>query len=273
MKKFSFTLIVPLLVLLSLSRPIQAEEEAGETTALAIMEESHLNFYYAADGGRSKVEMTLTNKKGRTRVREFWMFRTDIEDLGDQNYYAYFIKPADVRRMAILTLKHAKKSDDRWLYVPAIDLVKRLAASDNHSAFVGSDFTYEDVSGRLPALDSHERLPDTTLNDKPVIVIKSTPVDPKTAKYAWRVSWIDQEVMLPVQEEFYNKKGEVSRRMVVDRIETIEDIPTAVERTMTTLKSKHSSTITFNEVSYKVDIKANKYNERLLKNPPAQVRK
>lgn len=245
---------------------------AQETSALDVMNEVHKNFYYAGDGGKAKVEMTLTDKKGRSRVREFWMLRTDIEDMGDQNYYAYFITPAEVRKTAVLTLKHADRSDDRWLYVPAVDLVKRIAATDNRASFVGSDFAYEDVSGRLPSLDTHEFLPAEELNGTAVTVIKSTPVDAGTADFAWRVTWIDNTLMLPLKEEYYDDKGVAVKLMTVEKIETIENIPTAVTRTMVDLKANHSSTITFTDVTYEVELTADKYRERLLKSPPASVR-
>lgn len=245
-------------------------QEPGD--ALPLMNEVHKNYYYAAAGGRARVTMVLTDKKGRTREREFWMLRADVEDMGDQRYYTYFTKPADVRRTGFLVHKHADGDDDRWLYVPSVDLVRRIAADDRRSSFVGSDFTYEDVSGRLPSLDSHTILPAETLNEREMLVVKSVPVDAGTADYAWRKTWIDPEVKLPVQEEYYNEKDEVVRQFMVDSIETIEGVATATQRTMVDVKSNHKTTITFSEVTYGVELEPDKYTERLLKNPPKSVR-
>lgn len=240
--------------------------------ALAIMNQTHQALYYAADGGKGQVTMTLTDKKGRSREREFWMFRTDIADMGDQNYYVYFTKPSDVRRTTVLTLKHAEGDDDRWLYIPSVDLVKRIAASDTRSRFVGSDFTYEDVSGRLPKLDNNELMPEEELDGKKVTVVKSTPLEPKKASFAWKITWIDPANKLPIKEEYFDKKGKLIRRMTVDKVEVIDEIPTAMSRTMVDLKSNHSTTITFTSVSYEVELEADQYKERLLKNPPASLR-
>jgi hypothetical protein len=244
---------------------------AGDPTAMELMNQSHKAYYYAGDGGSAKVTMVLTDKKGRTREREFWMLRTDIADMGDQDYYTFFTKPADVRKTAFLVHKHATGDDDRWLYVPAVDLVKRIAADDRRSSFVGSDFTYEDVSGRLPSLDDHEFMASEELNGKTMTVVKSTP-HAGTADYAWRKTWIDPDTKLPMQEEYYDDKGEAIRRFQVGKVMTIEDIPTAVERTMTDLAKEHSTTISFGEVSYEVVLKPDDYTERILKNPPAVVR-
>jgi hypothetical protein len=241
-------------------------------SGLELMNETHHALYYAGDGGKANVSMTLTDKKGRTRERTFWMFRTDIADMGDQNYYVYFTRPGDVRKTAVLTLKHADGADDRWLYIPSVDLVKRIAASNSRSRFIGSDFTYEDVSGRLPLLDSNVVMPNEELNGKSVTVIKSTPLNENSAEFAWKKTWIDPETKLPLQEEYYNKTGTVTRRMTVDSIRIVEDIPTAISRTMIDLKSNHSTTISFESLTYKVELKADQYHERLLKSPPASLR-
>jgi hypothetical protein len=251
---------------------IASTARAGDPAALELMNEAHKNYYYAGDGGSAKVTMILTDKKGRTRERQFWMLRTDIADMGDQNYYTYFTKPADVQKTGFLVHKHADGDDSRWLYVPAVDLVKRIAADDRRSSFVGSDFTYEDVSGRLPSLDDHEFMASEELNDKTMTVVKSTPLDAKSADYAWRKTWIDPDTHLPMQEEYYDDKGEPIRRFVVGKVVTIEGFPTAVERTMTDLAKEHSTTISFEDVSYEVILKPDDYTERILKNPPAIVR-
>jgi len=45
-----------------------------------------------------------------------------------------------------------------------------------------------------------------------------------------------------------------------------------VERTMTNIRKKHSTTISFGEVTFELALKAEQYTERILKNPPAIVR-
>lgn len=243
---------------------------AEEDPAVKLMSESHQQYYYAADGGQARVKMVLTNKKGRTREREFWMLRRDVADMGNQRYYTYFIKPADVSRTAFLVHKQAEGNDDRWLYVPALDLVKRVAADDRRSSFVGSDFTYEDVSGRLPILDNHEIIgPDSVLGQA-VTRVKNTPKDPNTADYQYRISWIANDTKLPLKEEYFDKKGELVRRFEIGKVEIIEDIPTATERTIYDLKKGSQTTITFADITYASEISPEDFNERLLKNPPRE---
>ena len=99
------------------------------------------------------------------------ILRRDVgEDLGDQQFYVYFKAPADVSETTFLVWKHPQAEDDRWLYLPALDLVRRIAASDERTSFVGSHFFYEDVSGRSPLEDEHELIEVTERHDIPQMV-------------------------------------------------------------------------------------------------------
>ena len=134
---------------------------AEELTVNEIVEKANLASYYAGNDGKSDVKMTITDSQGRQRVREFRILRMDLEDGGEQKFYVYFKKPSDVAKMVFMVWKHLGVNDDRWLYLPALDLVRRIDASDKRSSFVGSHFIYEDVSGRGVEEDSHELI-DTT---------------------------------------------------------------------------------------------------------------
>ena len=80
---------------------------------------------------------------------------------GDQKYYLHISYPSDLKNTVLLVWKHPGSDDDRWLYLPALDLAKRIAASDKRTSFLGSDFLYEDISGRDVTADTHQ-LVETT---------------------------------------------------------------------------------------------------------------
>ena len=122
----------------------------------SVMEQMLLAYYYSGKDVREDVLMRIVNRQGQARKRHLTMLRLDQTDGGEQSYYLYFREPADVEGMSFLVVKHPGRDDDRWLYVPAIDLVKRIATSDKRTSFAGSDFTYEDVSGRDLDEDTHE---------------------------------------------------------------------------------------------------------------------
>jgi outer membrane lipoprotein-sorting protein len=240
--------------------------------ATEIMKKSHIAYYYAADDGKAEVTMKLINKKGKERLREFTMLRMDEEDGGNQKYYTYFKKPADVARMTFMVHKSTDGNDMRWIYVPSVDLVKPISADDKNSSFVGSNFSYEDVSGRHWTEDNHTLLEESELDGKKVWVIESTPKQEYDG-FARKVSYIDQETYLPLKEEYFDKKGEMTKIFRADKIEVIQDIPTVTIRSMEDLKDNEKTIVEFSSIEYNIGVKEDIFTERYLKNPPRDILK
>ena len=242
--------------------PMVKSDDAGE-----IMKKSHLAYYYAGDDGVAEVTMVLTNKKGKERIREFTMLRIDIEEGGDQKYYTYFKKPSDVARLTFMVHKSTTDNDKRWIYVPAVDLIKPISSDDKNSSFVGSDFTYEDVSGRHWTDDSHTLKEETELDGKAVWVIESIPKEAYKG-FARKLSYIDKVTHLPLKEEYFNKKDKKVRLFTAVEIKEIDGIITLTTRKIENLKKGSSTIVEFSKISYNQGLKEDLFTERYLKNPP-----
>lgn len=201
----------------------------------------------------------------KEKQNKFSMVRKDVEDGGDQNYFIYFKKPSDIKKMTFIVKKHVNSPDDRMLYVPAIDLVKKIAASDKASSFVGSDFSYEDVSGRLWTQDNHELLEETNLNGKAVYKIKSTPKE--SDYFSYKISYVSKENKLPLKEEFFDVNGKNFKTFTVEKVETINGIPTATVRRMSNNEKNQYTEINFDKITYDMGIKDKYFVERYLKKP------
>lgn len=236
--------------------------------ATEIMKTAHLNMYYPADDGSAEVRMVITDKRGKTREREFTILRKDFVEGGEQRYYVYFHAPNDVRRTTFMAWKNPDGDDSRWIYVPALDLVKPLSANDKKSSFVGSDFAYEDVSGRHWSDDAHSYLGEEVLGDWSTWKIESTPNDKDY--FEKKVSWVDQATNLVVREEYFDKKGELLKLFEVLLIEDVDGILTATHRKMSTPRKENTTEITFTNSRYDIGIGEEIYSERYLKSPPSE---
>ena len=233
------------------------------------MARSRAAFYEAGDDMSTRIRMTLVNKDGRTRERELTMLRKDLPK-GEQRYYVYFHRPPDVRGTAFMVWAYPERDDDRWIYVPAINLVRRIAAQDARSSFVGSDFNYEDVSGRDVSGDDHRLLREAVLGDRRAYVIESRPVS--TAEYKRKVSWIDRATSIPLREEYYDVQGTLYRVYTSDEIREVAAaggaLPTVVRRTMENVRSGHRTEVVFLDVVYDVGIENDLFTESSLRRPP-----
>ncbi|OGW80293.1 MAG: hypothetical protein A3G33_03630 [Omnitrophica bacterium RIFCSPLOWO2_12_FULL_44_17] len=267
-KVLSFLAIVFMLfVSVFWTKNVYAQDTQNGKTA---MSEMLLAYYYPQTDAKSEISMRIVNRQGQVRQRRLTMLRLNQTSGGDQSYYIYFHEPADVKGMSFLVLKHPGRNDDRWLYFPAIDLVKRIATSDKRTSFAGSDFTYEDVSGRALDDDGHELIGEENLGTQPCLVVKSVPKRQGEAEFSYRKFWIDKTTHLSLKVEHYDFKGKIYKVYETQEIQTIQGTPTITKAVMKDLENERYTEITMKNVSYNVGITSDIFQERLLRRPPRQ---
>lgn len=239
-----------------------------------IVEKVNCIAYYAGLDGRAQVAMTITDQQGRTRSRRMAILRRDApagegeqETCRNQKYYVYFHRPTDVRGTVLTVWKQPEQDDDRWLYLPALDLVKRIAAGDKRTSFVGSHFFYEDISGRDITEDRHE-LVEASDN---YFVLRCRPVDPDSVEFKHYVVWIHRDSYIPVKVEFYDARDRVYRVYQATKVETMQGHPTVVESRMEDKVNGGNTTLKFSRVQYDLGIGEEIFDERFLRNPPRDL--
>lgn len=219
--------------------------------------------YYQGDDGRARATMTIRDAKGRERIKEFTILRRDAGESGDQQFYVYFHAPSDERGTTFMVWKHLDKDDDRWLYLPALDVQKRIAATDKRTSFVGSNFFYEDVSGRRLDDDRHELVEVTDT----YYVLKNTPKDEGQVEFDSYTMWIHKATFIPVEVK-YEKNGDVYRAAKVLGVKDIAGHMTVTRSQMTDLRTGASTTMDYASVEYDVGLTADVFTERYLRTPP-----
>lgn len=235
---------------------------------------NHAALYQGSDC-KGKIDLTITDKQKRVRKRSINILRKNSDELDqDQKYFAYFQSPADVRKMVFMVHKNAATGtdDDRWLYMPSLDLVKRIAASDKRTSFAGSDFLYEDISGRSLEADTHELVKTTDQ----FFVVKNTPKKPELVEFLDYTAFIDKTTFIPMRVEYYKKGGILYRVMEVNEVTPISaekngkkvTYPTVTRSTTKNLESASSSVMVFSKIKYNNGIEDELFTERYLRRPP-----
>jgi hypothetical protein len=234
------------------------------TDADEIIHRANLASYYAGVDGRAEVRMIITDNQDRQQRRQFTVLRRDIEDGGDQQFLVVFSQPSDVRDTVFLVHKHVDRDDDRWLYLPGLDLVKRISAGDKRTSFVGAHYFYEDVSGRQPREDTHELIE----TDDNYYVLKHEPIDAASVEFASYVTWVDRNTFLPMKIDYTNAAGDVYRRVEVFKVEDVNGHPTVAVSRVSDLLGGGKTDMQFRYMSYDNGTPADVFTERSLRNPP-----
>lgn len=209
------------------------------------------------DFSKAAVQLTLVDKNGSKEVRNVGEYGRCKDNLS--SIVMIFLSPASVKDTRFLQVENpGDKDDDKWIFLPALRSVRRVASSEGDKAFVGTDFSYDDMSSREVGDDTHELLKESEDkgNFKDLYVVKSTPKDPKSSQYAYRISWVTKDHFIPTYIEMYDKKGKLLK---VNEIKSIKQMPgtkgrvynVPMENVMTNVQTGHSTALKM--VSLEVD--------------------
>ena len=203
--------------------------------------------------------MILIDKNGNQRVRSI---KTFSKDFGVDEYkIMFFLTPADVKDTAFLTYdyKDSSKDDDQWLYLPALKKVKRIPTSDKSSAFMGSDFSYYDMTDRDLDDYSYKIIKKTKLKGKDVVMIESIPTNDRVIEesgYVKSIGIIELDTDMVVRSIGFLKNGK-KKYFEIKRKHKQNGVWVVDEMTMTTKDGKrtiHKTILKFDNIKVNTPI-------------------
>ncbi len=210
------------------------------------------------------LRMTIENSRGNQRIREIKQYVSDFGDL--EKKIMFFLSPADVKNTSFMTWSYsdASKSDDQWIYLPALKKVKRISSDSKGDYFMGSDFTYDDLGDRHPLEDTHTILREELLNGNETIVIESIPKD-KDYMYSRTITWVVKESWIGIKKEFYDEDEELLKILTVHDQEAFGEIIILTDVKMHNIQNNQFTTMKFSQVEIDKGIPVNRFTERMMK--------
>lgn len=256
-KKIKNTIIVFSMAFMA-AFSLQSGLSAGELTAYQVMKKSDER----NDGNTesSKSSMILIDKNGNQRVRQLKSYRKNYGK--DTRSIIFFQSPADVRGTSFLLYDwdNSDRDDDNWLYLPALRKVKRIASSNKSGAFMGSDFTYSDLSGmKINNWDFKFRKKSEPVDGHDTWVITGKPKKSKKSKvlketgYIKSQIWVRKDNFMVVKGKYWVKKGKKIKYFTAKDIKKVNGIWTAYKLQMITTKKgrkEHATVIKVWDVSF-----------------------
>ena len=208
--------------------------------------------------------MTLVNAQGLTRNRVLQQYQADFGTA--EKKMMFFLEPADVRGTAFMNWSYDKvdRSDEQWIFLPALKKIKRISSEGRGDAFMGSDFSYEDLATRQPSLDNHSFLRFETLEGSECLVVESIPRDRKSSLYSKTVSWIRPDVWIGLRREYYDARGLLLKTLTIRRVGELGGYWMILETEMKNAQTGHSTRMSFSGVKLDTGIKESLFSERSL---------
>jgi len=256
---------IPFFIFLTLVAPATAETPEEKGLAIALEAEKRDRGW---GDSTSELEMILKNRHGETSVRQMRGESLEVEGDGDKSLMV-FDNPRDVKGSAMLTWSHKNGDDDQWLYLPALKRVKRISSSSKSGSFMGSEFSYEDLSSREVEKYSYrflreEPCPCEELKSLTCFVSGSFPVD-KSSGYTRIVSWLDTNDYRSCKVEFYDRKSSHLKTLLSSNYKKFLDkFWRPMRLDVTNHQSGKSTTLEFKEYKFKTGLKDSDFNQNAL---------
>ncbi len=211
----------------------------------------------------SMMEMTLVNANGQERKRTMksWV----LEKKGGDKSLMEFLTPADVKGTKFLSYEHADKDDDQWLYLPALKRVKRIASKNKSGSFMGSEFSYEDLTAfNIDKYNYSGEAEDVVVDGKKLYKSVRIPKS-KNSGYTKQVSWVDPQTFLAQKVDYYDRKKELLKTAVFTDYKKMDGVWRIGKITMTNHQNDKKTILVWKDETIKNGLKERDFNKRVLK--------
>ena len=224
------------------------------------------------DTGRdSRLEMTmrLFDRQQRVRERALVVLGLRATATRGDRVLVRFQSPNDIKGTALLVWDHPSADDERFLYLPALGRVRRIAGSEKQESFVGSDLSYEDIGGReledysYRFVDPESSWIDADGQQHRVWRLESRAVDKQSA-YPRTESVVRKDNFVVVAATVFNRRDKPEKAYEVRRLEQIGGIWTATDVVMRNELQKTRTELTVTTARYNIGLTEAAFTRRVL---------
>ncbi len=240
-----------------------AEEETPEDKGLRLARESSDRNEGFGDFTAS-MTMVLSDRHGRESVRQMRFKVLEVPGDGDKSLFV-FDQPRDVQGTALLTHAHISSQDDQWLYLPALKRVKRISASTRSGSFMGSEFSYEDMSS--PEVDeyTYKYLRDEPCGELSCTVTEQVPLDDRSG-YSRKVIWQDTVELRTWRMELYDRRGSHLKTLeFAGYRQYLDQYWRAAEQTMVNHLTGASTVLKWTDFRFRTDLSESEFTQTALR--------
>lgn len=228
--------------------------------AVTIIKRAVDNQVFNLKAAEMKMAMLLRNKQGDRRERR--MQSTTRQKSGLNKTVTRFLAPPDVARTAFLFIENKGRDDDQYMYLPAINVVRRIVGSQKDASFMGSDFSYADLESRDHDHAAHKLMGQKKVGKADCYVVESKP---KNKTYSKLVSWIRKKDFVFMRIQYFDKKGKLLKIFFTKEIKKVGDQKVLSRFKLANKQTGHSTTIAVTDIKIRTDLGDDTFTKRALK--------
>ncbi len=198
---------------------------------------------------------------GAEQMIEFWVRWKDFRD-ADKNAIEgviakgliKFKQPGDMRGTGFLMIINEGRDPDQFVYRPSTRRIRRVRLRD--VGIMGTDYTFEDVSGRDIEQAEYHRLTDDEIDGIPVFVVQATLKPFINASYRTSTAWIEKEHYVPLRALYEDENGTPVREAIADydSIREFNGVWIPTRSVLTNLREKTTTTILVDDLDANPEI-------------------
>lgn len=203
---------------------------------------------------QSENALTIINKNGQVRTRKIKKLES-LDSDGNKSMVVIFTYPADVEGTALLSVE---KTDDRWLYMPALKQLRRIPDSNLSSSFMGTDFSYEDLENEEITEFEYQNLGVENIKGQKcfhIVAIPKTKTKKKESGYSKRELFVTTDRYAAILVKYYDKKGVCFKELRSSDLRKLNNSDKWKFYKMEMVNFKKKSTTTIDVDSYIIDKK------------------
>ena len=219
---------------------------------------------------RAEMRMRLYDRQGRVRERALTLFglKGPPSKDGDKTLVR-FTYPNDIKNTAFLVWEHPDADDERFLYLPALGRVRRIAGEEKQESFVGSDLTYEDVGGRdiaeytyaFAGGDTTWTAPDGSQH--PAWSLESRAKD-RNADYPRSVSLVRKDNFIVVHADVFDRRDRRVKMFDVRKLDRVNGIWTTLSVAVANERDRTRTELETTAIRYNVGLSERDFTRRQL---------
>jgi hypothetical protein len=218
---------------------------------------------------RSRVEsqryqglLRVVDAKGKTSEKG-WTYER-LGSHGNSKVVIRFTAPADVKGVALLVLNYPDRASDQWMWTPAINRERRVAAQDRRARFFGTDFSFEDLEERDIDQYDYAMRGEDTIDKEPCWKIAATPKPGKRSQYSASTYWVRKSTYTVAQIENF-ESDRLIRRVSYRGMEQVQNVWTAKSIEVEDVTRNSRTVLALDSIAYNVPLAGDLFTVQALR--------